>query len=229
MLGNTLEAIAGEKAGIIKSAKPVVLGAGCREVYKVFEEKAHLTNSSLIKAPSSTAFDSLFKAAYQKENFACALEALKLLPYSVEKESIKGGIQNVAQNSGYFGRLQIVQEQPTIIYDVAHNPDGIKSTFAAISKELTGELYLIYGSSKDKDVKKIISVLPENIHVLATEFTNSRSLKRVDLQAAFSGTNFKSTAYYDNALTALEQAKERAKPDDTIVALGSFFLLSDFF
>lgn len=229
MLGNTLAAIASEKAGIIKSEKPVVIGTGCREVYSVFEEIARLSSSNLVKAPSSSPFDAMFKASYQKENFACVLEALKLLPDSVSEDTIKNGIRNVAQNSGYFGRLQIVQEQPTLIYDVAHNPDGIKSTFEAISNDLIGELYVIYGSSKDKDVKNIISVFPKNIHLLATEFTNSRSLKRDELQVAFDGTNFKSSAYYDNALTALERAKERVKPDDTIVVLGSFFLLSDFF
>lgn len=229
MLGETLEAIAGEKAGIIKPETPVVLGVGCSEVYEVFEEKAAELNSSVSKAASGTSYDLHFKAAYQKENFACVIEVINLLPYSISENEIKLGIQNVSRNSGYSGRLQVMQSNPTVIFDVAHNPEGIHSTLEVINSELEGELYIIYGSSKDKDVKKIARILPDQSHLLATEFSNSRSLKKEELEAFFGGTNLKSIAYYDDATKALEDAKLRANPEDTIIALGSFFLLSDFF
>ncbi|XOV68610.1 MAG: bifunctional folylpolyglutamate synthase/dihydrofolate synthase [Fluviicola sp.] len=229
MLGDTLEAIAGEKAGIIKSNVPVILGKGCEDVYEVFEEKGKVVNSSIIKASSKSSFDHHFKAKYQRENFACVLEALQHLPYNFSDVIIKRGIRNVTKNSGYAGRLQVMQTNPTVIFDVAHNPDGIQNTLEVVLSELRGELFLIYGSSKDKDVKKIAELLPKNVHLLATEFKNSRSLKIQELEAVFSGTNLKSIAYYSDAPKALEDAKQRAKPEDTIVAMGSFFLLSDFF
>jgi dihydrofolate synthase/folylpolyglutamate synthase len=229
MLGDTLEAIAIEKAGIIKSNTPVILGKGCEDVYGVFEEKALEVNSSAMKAPSYSPFDRHFKAKYQRENFACVLEALQHLPYVISKETVEQGILNVSKNSGYAGRLQVMQTNPTVIFDVAHNPDGIQNTLEVVLSELRGELLLIYGSSKDKDVKKIAALLPKDTHLLATEFENSRSLKIQELKAIFSGTDLKSIAYYTDALKALEDAKQRAKSEDTIVVLGSFFLLSDFF
>ena len=229
MLGDTLEAIAGEKAGIIKSHTPVVLGWGCRNVYSVFEAYAKNFASETHKTGATTPFDDYFKASYQKENFACVVKAIEVLPYSVSSGQIAQGIKNVTKNSGYYGRLQIIEENPTLIFDVAHNPDGIQSTFDVILPEVTGELFLIYGSSKDKDIKKNISVFPEEMHVLATEFSNIRSFKKDDLQDAFDRTNFKSICYFNDATIALNHAKDLASSNDTIVVLGSFFLLSDFF
>lgn len=230
MLGDTIEKIAQEKAGIIKSECPVIVGKGCINVFDVFSEKAREESAPIQTAtPLTPEIAGYFKANYQKENFACVLEALKILPYTVPIDVVQRGIANVSRNSGYSGRLQVIQENPTIIFDVAHNADGIKNTLEVISEDLKGDLYLIYGSSKDKDLKNILPVFPKSAHILACEFTNSRSLSREELQAAFDGTNFKSIDYFENAPTALLQAKERAKENDTIVALGSFFLLSDFF
>ncbi|GAB5416013.1 MAG: folylpolyglutamate synthase/dihydrofolate synthase family protein [Crocinitomicaceae bacterium] len=230
LLGETLQEIAQEKAGIIKNNRPVILGEGCKSVEKVFQEEARRQHAPVALAqPLSKELSVHFKARYQKENFACVMESLEILPYSISIEMVQRGILNVCQNSGYAGRLQVVQEKPTIIYDVAHNPDGIKNTLEVISEDLQGELFLIYGSSQGKDLEKIVACFPKNAHVLATEFNNQRSLKMEELQDAFNGTNFKSIDYFNNAPKALQQAKGRAKKKDTIVALGSFFLLSDFF
>ncbi|MCR9174089.1 MAG: bifunctional folylpolyglutamate synthase/dihydrofolate synthase [bacterium] len=229
MLGDTLEAIATEKAGIIKSETPVILGKGCSNVYAVFEEKAASLNAKVTKAPSSTRFDAYFRASYQRENFACVLEAIEQLPYPVSEEAIEQGILNVSQNAGYFGRLQLMQSNPRILFDVAHNPDGIKNTLEVVMEDLKGDLYIIYGSSRDKDVKNIAPFFPKNATLLATEFSNSRSMSIVDLKTAFHGTNLKSIAYYNNPPSALQAATALAKPEDTIVVMGSFFLISDFF
>ncbi len=229
MLGDTLEAIAGEKAGIIKPQVPVILGKACSEVYDVFERKSKEVDAEITKASTGSSFDKHFRAPYQKENFACVVEAIQLLPYSVSNENIELGIQNVSKNSGYAGRLQIMQSNPTVIFDVAHNPEGIKSTLDVISSDLKGKLHIIYGSSKDKDVKKIAGIFPKDSMVYATEFSNSRSLTKEELKSFFDETNLKSIAYYADANQALEDAKQCANPEDTIVALGSFFLLSDFF
>lgn len=229
MLGNTLEAIAGEKAGIIKDRVPVILGKGCAEVYPVFEAKSGETQSKITKAGAHSPFDQHFKAPYQRENFACVMEALNQLPYSVSEVQITQGILNVSKNSGFAGRLHVMQTNPTVIFDVAHNPDGIHGTMDVINRDLKGQLHIVYGSSKDKDVKKIAGVFPSIAMVYATEFSNSRSMTTEDLKSAFDGTNLKSIAYYSNANEALKTAKQQADPEDTIVALGSFFLLSDFF
>ncbi len=156
MLGETLEEIAREKAGIIKRNRPVILGEGCKFVQPIFQEKASKEEAPVILArPLSKELAHHFKARYQRENFACVTEALEVLPYPISLHDLHQGILKVHQNSGYSGRLQIVQENPTIIYDVAHNPDGIKNTLEVVSEDLSGELYLIYGSSQGKDLEKI--------------------------------------------------------------------------
>jgi dihydrofolate synthase/folylpolyglutamate synthase len=230
LLGNTLDAIAGEKAGIIKAQVPVVLGRGCQSTANIFDTKAKALAAPLYFAePCPEHYSEYFNAGYQKENFACVLHALELLPYSISPQKVHAGIKNIAQNSGYFGRLQKIQTAPDIIFDVAHNPDGIQATLEAVLGNLEGELHLIYGSSKDKDIRGIISLLPNSIHLYATTFRNSRSLSVTDLKHYFDASNFKSVHYFDRAPQALETAKQRAKKKDTILALGSFFLLSDFF
>ncbi len=229
MLGDTVEAIAAEKAGIIKSNTPVILGKGCSSVYEVFERKAVELNANVFKATTSSVFDNHFKAPYQRENFSCVIEAIKILPYSISNDTIEKGIQAVSTNSGYAGRLQVVQSKPAVIFDVAHNPDGIKSTLEVILSELEGDLYIIYGSSKDKDVKSVAKIFPNSAIVHATQFSNSRSLSMDEMKSVFDETNLKSIAYYTDANKALDDAKQLANPEDTIVALGSFFLLSDFF
>lgn len=229
MLGDTFEAIAGEKAGIIKANVPVVLGQGCLHVRSVFDAVAQSHNAPIAIAHVDAQFDTFFRASYQRENFACVIQAIRQLPYPVSSEDIRSGIEAVSRNTGYYGRLQQIASHPTLIYDVAHNADGIKNTLQAVSEDLKGELHIIYGSSKDKDLASIKILFPENCHFYGTEFSNSRSLNKSSLQAIFGGTNFKSSAYFSSPVDALKVARDRASEQDTILVLGSFFLLSDFF
>ena len=230
ILGNTVNEIAFEKAGIIKPNIPVVLGAGCTETRNVFEIKASEMQTTLSWAhPFPSKYGSYFTADYQKENFSTVLAALEIVAPDISENEICLGIENIHQNTGFYGRMQIVETNPTVIYDVSHNPEGIQSTFKSILSAFSGELHVIYGSSNDKDVKSIVKIFPANIHFYGTEFSNERSMKKENLEHFFGGTNFKSTAYFDDSQKAMKAARSNASESDTILVIGSFFLLSDFF
>lgn len=230
MLGNTVEEIAFEKAGIIKSDIPVVLGAGCNSTQKVFETKATETRSPLFwtkELPEK--YHSFFTVDYQKENFSTVLAALKIIAPDISEKSILQGIENIHQNTGFYGRMQIVDTNPTVIYDVSHNPEGIAATFQSVLSRNSGDLHVIYGSSNDKDVKSIVEAFPSNIHFYGTEFSNERSMKKENLEQFFNGINFISSAYFGDSQNAMKVARSKASESDTILVIGSFFLLSDFF
>lgn len=233
MLGDTLEKIAAEKAGIIKPNANVVLGAVEPNLKLIFETVAKTKGVQLIQAdPSDTSFDQYFVADYQKENFKTVLTALdqvELAGFPIDHHHIAAGIESVQTNTGYFGRLQITNRSPLTIFDVSHNSQGIEATLQAIKQIKQGELHIVYGTSADKDISTISYLFPLDASYYFTEFKNPRTAQIDDLKSAFNGINLKSTNYYKNAQEALNAAKNKSSESDTILVIGSFFLLSDFF
>lgn len=234
MLGDTIEEIAEEKAGIIKSSANVVLGQLDMTIQQLFQDKAQKEQVMPISSASESimGFERYFIADYQKENFKTVLAAcneLKRLEYKIDSDDIHKGLENIYKNSGFSGRLQIVNQKPLTIYDVSHNEDGIKRTIEALHLMNKGEMHVIYGTSADKDLEKIVSLLPKDWHYYISEFTNPRSAKIADLKLTFDRINLKSTNYYAKASDALKDAQSNASESDTILIIGSFFLLSDFF
>lgn len=230
MLGDTLEAIAGEKAGIVKPNTPVIIGDGCNNTLQVFENKARTENAPFIKSkPISSALSSLVRADYQKENVATVLTAIDTLFPDIDEQTIVKGIRNVSKNTGYYGRMQLWSTDPDIIFDVSHNADGLEATFKALLDLYDEEIHVVYGTSGDKDLNSIKNIFPSKIHFYGTEFSNERSAKKETLKNTFSEIPFKSKAYFDDPKIALDVARSHASQEDAIVVIGSFFLLSDFF
>jgi len=234
MLGDTIQEIAVEKAGIIKPHANVVLGKLDSEVQEIFYNKAKVEGVKVISSDNThiTDYEKLFLAEYQKENFRTALTAIKQLielDFEINQEHIQNGLINLQKNTGFSGRLQIVEHNPLTIFDVSHNADGIKTTLESIQSISKGDLYVVFGTSSDKDLEKITPLLPRDSRYFITEFSNPRSAKIEDLKIAFERINLESANYYKNATDALKDAKSEASESDTILVIGSFFLLSDFF
>jgi dihydrofolate synthase/folylpolyglutamate synthase len=234
MLGETLGEIAIEKAGIIKPNVTVVLGAISPSIQHVFETKAKENNTKIIwsKNTQPSSLEKSFIADYQKENFKTALTAINELnkgDFKISTDHIKNGVENLNKNTGYSGRLQIVSQNPLTIFDVSHNADGIQTTFEAMKSIQKGDLHIIYGTSADKNLNLILPLLPVKASYYITEFSNPRTAKIEDLKTEFERINLKSTLYYSNAAEALKAARSNSSKNDTILVIGSFFLLSDFF
>jgi dihydrofolate synthase/folylpolyglutamate synthase len=233
LLGNTLAAIATEKAGIIKSNVPTVIGQMNDETFSVFNGTCKRLNSPLlITTTSETESYSLpFLADYQKENFKITLSAIKVLVkmgFSISKEFIQKGLDNLNRNTGFIGRMQVIQENPKVIVDVSHNTAGVEKTLETVLKINKGRLHIIFGSSADKDQTAIIKLFPKNCLLSYSLFSNPRGWDIALAQKAAEG--FPTTIHiFNDVHAALTYHKDIANQEDTILIMGSFFLLGDFF
>lgn len=235
ILGNTIQQIAGEKAGIIKRNIPVVIGEFNSETSVVFEQKARLENAPIYFAEKLISDERLKEfqipliGSYQLKNLKGVIGLLEILKDqypSIDDSTIQHGLDNLSPNTGFFGRMQIMQYEPLVIFDVSHNLEGIKATLNHILAELKGELYILYGSSSDKDVEPILALFPDHAHLHLTCFHNSRSLTLEQLtQLSLSAKGF--SMIHAEAKQGLDIILSNAKKEDTVLVLGSFFLLSD--
>jgi dihydrofolate synthase/folylpolyglutamate synthase len=221
-LGDTLAAIAVEKAGIIKSQTPVVIGEKSEVTQLVFEERA-----AFLKAPiyfsenENEQIDYLTLSGYQATNFKTALMALKAIGFDILPQTQIAALENLSSNTGFFGRLETWQHVPKIILDVSHNPAGIAATLPLIEKQCAGQLFILYGASKDKDAIEILDLFPKEAQIAACVFSNSRSKSVADWQQLGVQTIFEDLA------NAIKQIVKQMQTDDLLWITGSFFLLSD--
>ena len=233
-LGDTIEKIAFEKAGIIKNTIPIVIGETLPQTKTVFEKISkekqstiHFAEKSKINTPDN--FPLL--GDYQLKNYRIidtAIPILNELGLSITDTSISSGLQNLSKNTGFRGRMQVIERSPLTIMDVSHNYDGIKATLESLVKINKGELKIVYGTSSDKDLDSIFSLFPIKAEYFFTEFNNERSAELNQLKEK--AENFKLNAhFFSNPKEALISAQKTINEEDTILIFGSFFLISDFF
>ena len=222
LLGDTIEKIALEKAGIIKKQTPVVIGEKSKTTKGIFQGKSlELIAPIYFSEDLELELSSLPLLGYQKNNFNTALLALQTLGFTFSFEQQLSALENLKSNTGFFGRLEVLQIEPKIIIDVSHNPAGITATLPLIQNECKGQLYILYGAAKDKDASEILALFPSQAKVAACIFNNPRSKNLQDWQ--FLGVQ----TVYDNLPLAIEDIKKQMRPTDLLWVTGSFFLISD--
>jgi dihydrofolate synthase / folylpolyglutamate synthase len=232
ILGNTLAEIAIEKAGIIKTKTPVVIGHSSAETKRVFLNKAKSAEASIYFSEEENVlvnYDLPLLGSYQKENLRsvlCVLNVLHRTNGLDTKSKIQEGLNQIRENTGFFGRMQVIQKEPLIIFDVSHNLDGIKATLDYFKTLQFEKLHILYGSSADKDIIPIMSLLPDSADLHFTSFKNQRSLNAEELTSMAELAHKKAHVHSD-AKKALDQIRNATKKNDIILVLGSFFLLSD--
>lgn len=165
-LGNTLSAIASEKAGIIKSEVPVVIGETLPETKPVFERLASERNAPVIFAENFENVDYIsdLKGVYQKMNIRTVLTALGVLKkngWNISEENIKNGLLKTIVNTGLMGRWQILQVNPKVICDTAHNEDGLRLVMEQLKKEKYNQLRIVLGVVNDKDLASVLPFFPK--------------------------------------------------------------------
>ena len=223
-LGNTLQDIAIEKAGIIKRQTPVVIGKKQDEVYAVFEQI-----SSEKKAPIRIAkeiFTDSKLPEYQLENVNTAINALMELDIECSEEIIQRSVVNLYQNTGYQKRMEVIQENPKIILDVSHNREGIEQTMKSIYQQCKGKVYCILGSTKEREIDADFIKLFQNTTLYLCTFKNKRSKSKKDWEVTntICETRF---PIETNVNITINHIEERMGPEDLLIVTGSFFLLSD--
>lgn len=165
-LGITLQAIAGEKAGIIKPGIPAVVGEYVPETKPVFEAKAKDVEADLyfVQDMSIEDYASDLKGNYQSQNIKTVVQAIVLLQgyFSVSHKELQQGLLNVAANTGFMGRWQQVHANPTVIADTAHNSHGLKLVMQQVLEQEFKTLRIVFGVVNDKDLAEILPLLPQN-------------------------------------------------------------------
>jgi dihydrofolate synthase/folylpolyglutamate synthase len=256
ILGDTLEKIAAEKAGIIKPNVPVVIGEYLPETRDIFINKAKEMNAPIyfvqeeyyvseinytIKSLSCDIIDIKHKmplsfildlnGLYQAKNLCtvlCAKDILFEQDFSVTDDEEKMALSNVKKLTGLQGRWDVINEQPTIILDVAHNEDGIKQLLQQLSivSNKSSITHLIIGMVKDKDITKLLSILPKGARYYFSNAHIARALPHGELKekAAAFGLNGES---FDDVNIALKSAIISAVAADIIIVCGSVFLVAE--
>src|SRR5690606_33964523 len=227
----TLEAIATEKAGIIKPKIPVVIGETQKETVTVFKgiAKKHQSDIYFADRDITTLLESDLKGNYQQKNIATVLKTIEIIrnsSFSISDENIKNGLLNVVKNTGLQGRWQIIQQQPKIICDTAHNKEGLSYTMKQLQEETYKQLHIVFGVVNDKDLNPILELLPTNATYYFCKPNIPRGLNAEELQSLFLENGFVGNSY-SIVNEALKAAKVNANEDDLIYVGGSTFVVAE--
>jgi len=254
LLGDTLPKIAFEKAGIIKPGVPVVIGEALPETRSVFEDKAAAENAPIIfaeerrfasewaynnhhlditvadkKTDSRKQYTLDLPGVYQTRNIITVLEALhqlQLQGWHITDEYIVKGLAHVKKTTGLHGRWEVIQQQPTIVLDVAHNADGIKQLAEQLELATYNTLRIVIGMVKDKDISAALALLPKYATYYFTKAQIPRALPETDLHIIAAGMGLQGQAFA-SVPEALNTARQHAHKDDLILVCGSVFVVAE--
>ncbi|WP_029489681.1 bifunctional folylpolyglutamate synthase/dihydrofolate synthase [Aquimarina agarivorans] len=230
-LGDTLEKIATEKAGIIKEGIPVVIGHSVPETKKVFEKVAASKNTTVHYAEKEKAspYNTDLLGDYQKENAKTALKALELLNiggWEIHNDAIEKGLLSVVKNTGLLGRWQVLNALPLTVCDTAHNYEGLHLVVQQIDRQPKQQLHMVFGVVKDKNLERILPLLPKNAVYYFTKPDNLRGLPEKELmECAFPYKLYGQC--YASVKQAFDAAKYAASAKDMIFIGGSTFVVAE--
>ncbi len=252
-LGKTLPEIAGEKAGIIKKKIPVVIGERQPETTNIFQEKAKNQQSEItfagdcyhieyglenfqneiyynVKQNGKLVYSQLtldLLGRYQQKNLVtvlCAIEKLKNL--EISRQHIYDGLANACSLTGFQGRWQILQYNPMVVLDIAHNEAGLTEVFEQVKNTPYKNLHIVTGFVNDKEVDKILKLFPQNAVYYFTEAKIPRALP-VDILKDKAARNNLDGQVIDDVKKAFSEAKNAAGENDLVLVTGSAFVVAE--
>lgn len=254
LLGNTLDKIAFEKAGIIKPNIPAIIGESITETKPVFDHKATNEKAPIIYAQQKRwvtnwtyehhqlkvevennhskerkKYHLDLTGIYQTKNLLTVLEAvhqLQIKGWPINEEHVYTALQHVKKLTGLHGRWELLQTNPTIIADVGHNADGIKQIIQQLELTEYNHLHIVTGMVRDKDVDSALALLPKHATYYFTQANIPRAMDAAELQTLAAQHELKG-AVFNNVNTAIDAAKNHAHRDDLILVCGSVFLVGE--
>ena len=258
ILGDTLELIAYEKAGIIKQHVPVVIGEYLPETKAIFTAKAISENAPIHFAQEEYSISNIISKTYTLEcdvisfknnysekfvldlnglyqtknlrNVVCAAGILMEQGFAINDEAEKFALANVKKLTGLHGRWEVIADKPTIVLDVAHNEDGIKQILEQIKWSIGNgqwaKIHIVIGMVKDKEVSKVLSLLPKDAAYYFTNAHIPRALPARELQEKADAYNLMGEVF-DDVNHAIIAAKNMAQKNDLILVCGSVFLVGE--
>ncbi|MCQ2270622.1 MAG: bifunctional folylpolyglutamate synthase/dihydrofolate synthase [Bacteroidales bacterium] len=249
MLGDTIAKIAFEKAGIIKEKTPVVIGEFHPESFPVFEDVANQKDAPLFLAQDNYSFDGNFndltikgvlgdtlyehiylplQGEYQLKNLKTVLQSIEVIEelWPSERDVTAAAIQNVISNTGFQGRWQILQKMPLTICDVGHNVGGLELTMKQLAQYPCRQLRIVFGMVKDKDIDKVITLLPKEAVYYLCQAKIERALPVEELAAKLQSQNWE-CRICGNVTDAYRNAQEAANAEDLVFVGGSCFVVGE--
>jgi dihydrofolate synthase/folylpolyglutamate synthase len=254
ILGDTLEKIAFEKAGIIKPGVPVVISEYTPETKPVFTEIAREKSADIYFAQDnmvvdkvvdsveslhieitnkntgkSYSIDSQLVGEYQQANILgviASVERLRDIGYMITDSAVERGFRHVVDNTSLKGRWQILSRNPLTICDTGHNEQAFEITINRLKKEASGKIFFILGFVKDKDTSRIQELVPSNSELYLVEFDSERALRKNDLEK-LEFANANKISIMKNVNLAIEQARSEANEEDIIFIGGSTYLVAE--
>ena len=249
-LGNTLEEITREKAGIIKHGQPVIVGRAEGVVREVLESEAkrlyseirfaqdkpevltakHVGDVLRLTTVNYGTIECELTGDYQVENVNTVLTTLtflKRLKYRIKLNALLDGFAHVVENTGLMGRWMKLDENPMTICDSAHNVPGFQVVVRQLRLLRRNKLRMVMGFMADKNVAGILELLPLDAAFYFTQATTSRSMKAAQVLELAVQAGFKEARAFANVEEALAAARADAAPDDIIYVGGSMYVLAE--
>lgn len=254
LLGDTLAKIAFEKAGIIKPNTPVVIGESDAETAPVFINKAKDENAPIVFADAQLQlqnFDNrgdvavfdvwqnnqvLFSGVecdltgiYQKKNIVTVLAAVLQLQeqgWTITEANMRQGLQSVKNSTGLMGRWQKLSDNPLTYADTGHNLNGIQEVLKQISLTPHNQLHIVWGMVKDKDITKVLGLLPQTAHYYFCNAQLPRALPAAEMQQQATAFGLQGN-HYPTVVEALKAAQTTAQQGDLVFVGGSTFVVAE--
>jgi len=254
LLGNTLEEIAAEKAGIIKHRLPVVIGESTKETKPVFINRANETQSPITFADHVRYVDDWkhqkmnataevvevhgniknnytldLPGIYQSKNLITVLAAVDQLRkkgWDIPDRAVKESLQKVKKLTGLHGRWEMIRPEPMVVLDVAHNEDGMRQVIEQLELSDFHHLHVVIGMVKDKEIDKVLALLPKHAQYYFTRARIPRALPEDELASRGIQQGLKGESFPDVS-SALDKALFNAQPEDMILVCGSVFVVGE--
>ena len=255
LLGDNIEKIAAEKAGIIKHGVPAVIGTTQKEIQHVFEEKAKAEGASLdfadkefnvdyalrdlegnqlvsLTQNDKKVFPNLtldLKGSYQLKNLPAVLKTIDILQqknWKIEENHIIKGLGATTKITGLKGRWQVIGNNPRVICDSGHNEDGIKAIVEQIKQTPYKKLHIVLGTVNDKDWQLILKLFPKNARYYFTKAKIPRALDEKELTKYATDFGLQGDSY-STVKSALAAARDCAEINDLIFIGGSTFVVAE--
>ena len=221
ILGNTLEMIAKEKAGIFKENSQIIIGERNKILDKIFIEKAKEVKSPLTFVPDFNDQARYSSVDYLNINIKTAIYTCKALKLeATDNDTVLAGISNIIKNTGLFGRWTTINKKPRVIFDAAHNLEGFRSISYELQKSNFDKIHIILAFVKGKNIKELINELPSNSNLYYTSINMDRGMSYSEIKKNI-GENF---IFNKNPKKLLETVKANSLETDLVLVTGSNFL-----
>ncbi|MGO2357910.1 MAG: bifunctional folylpolyglutamate synthase/dihydrofolate synthase [Mesonia sp.] len=230
-LGDSISAIAGEKAGIIKPNTPVVIGETSAASKKVFLAKAEAVHApiSFAEECESIFLTSDLKGDYQEKNkqtVAVAVENLRNQAWNISHENLQTGLAKVVVNTGLRGRWEMLQDSPKVIADTGHNEEGLKIVLNQLKELNARKLHIVLGFVNDKDLDQLLPMFPQEAVYYFCQPNVERGMPVSILVEKAKDFKLNGNSY-SSVKEALAEAKLKAQPEEVIFVGGSTFTVAE--